>query len=390
MGMKIWQLQKLQKILTTIYTEDFEPTHNNHNTRSNVAPTVATTRPVRQADLSKLLRNEQLNGPSDRDSCHTSDIISFKGPHIYIHDMNEKTKPIMVREYGKVQNREDGAWPQFRSVSQGKCPFVEESIQDKQAYEKKMQEREARAAEIEEKQSVRRTRAAFALETANKMEPPPRALRKQVLGETENGANLMVGRKQGKPLSAVTEEYALTADPAKPSKNFPPSAAPRFHGGEPVASGVQPSNITSAIRSQMISSTAAAPGAKAGTSRNVHELKRKVFERNSGPSLEGLVKSQRGIDAPGIISVESNASVRLAKQKAQEKLTQRKKLGYIEEEQAPSEDEEEEESKRRMDLLKIKTTKAKAGEKRELKPGYCENCREKFDDFEDVSFISCR
>ncbi|KAI5297550.1 hypothetical protein KEM56_004738, partial [Ascosphaera pollenicola] len=54
---------------------------------------------------------------------------------------------------------------------------------------------------------------------------------------------------------------------------------------EPAASGVQPSNITSAIRSQMISSTAAGTGAKAATSKEVHELKRKVLENNISKPL---------------------------------------------------------------------------------------------------------
>src|SRR5262249_11294280 len=58
---------------------------------------------------------------------------------------------------------------------------------------------------------------------------------------------------------------------------------PRFAGGEPVASGVQPSNVTSAIKSQVISSTAAVPGAKAGPSKELNALKRKVLERNNMP-----------------------------------------------------------------------------------------------------------
>jgi len=131
----------------------------------------------------------------------------------------------------------------------------------------------------------------------------------------------------------------------------------------------------------MISSTAAAPGAKAGTSKEVHELKRKVLERsNSGLSVTSIPQPHRMTDIAGTLRKPNPPATREAKRKAQEKLG----LGQINEEGTQS---DEEDSQQRMAVAKA--PRKKVAEKRDPKPGYCENCRDKFDDFEEVSYMSC-
>ena len=384
--MKIWQLEKLQRMMRVMYETEWEsPYQHGHNTRSNVANSVVTAKPGREADLSHLLRNEQLNGASDRDSTlASSELIPFKGPHIYIRDMNEKTKPIMFREYARVQRREEGAWPQFRSVSHGKCPFIEEAIHSRKDIEKEKSREQDRLAQAKaEYKAVPQGRTVASLEST-RMHPPLHVTRKRPLADLKNGINLMAQPVQQLPVDEPCEPPppigSKLAEP--PLRHLPIGIGSRLHGGEPIASGVQPSNITSAIRSQMISSTAAVPGAKAGTSREVYELKRKVLERNSGPSLNSVSSTQRSIDHAGNTRAERGATTaRLAKIKAQEKLG-KQPLAHIEEEFTPS---EEEEIARRVALGTSNAWKVKVGEKKDLKPGYCENCREKFDDFEEVS-----
>ena len=381
MGTKIWQLEKFERIVHVMLEgrEGCLQSQHSHNTRSNVS--TAATKTSRHVELSHLIRNEQLNGPSDRESTLAiSEWIPLKGPHIYIHDMNEKTKPVMVREYSKVQNREDGAWPQFRSVSVGKCPFVEESTHCRRGVEReRAREEEQLAQDKSQNQRAPRTRAATAIESA-KMQPPLHAARKRPLAEIENGGNAMAQPPRLLPVTRDKEPpLAKTQSPTKGMKNFLGGIGPGFVRGEPTASGIQQSNITSAIRSQMVSSTAAAPGAKAGTSRDMHELKRKVLERNSGPSLSGMTTSTKIANAIG--GYESSRTIpppRLAKQKAQEKLGQRK-LENIREDGSPSDDEEKQ--------YKATTMVLKDALKRDPKPGYCENCREKFDDFEEVGLL---
>ncbi|KAI5288930.1 hypothetical protein KEM55_008947 [Ascosphaera atra] len=140
---------------------------------------------------------------------------------------------------------------------------------------------------------------------------------------------------------------------------------------EPAASGVQPSAITSAIRSQMISSTTAGVGAKAATSKEVHGLKRKVLENQS------TFKTQHG---RGTLVEESRKPTSTVEpshhghtaRAASAKRDGAGELDEVEDDMAPP----------KPRAASSATSKRPPQRKRDPKPGYCENCRDKFDDFE--------
>ena len=126
----------------------------------------------------------------------------------------------------------------------------------------------------------------------------------------------------------------------------------------------------------MISSTAAAPGARAGVSKEVNELKRKVLERSNTGSLSvgSIPSSHRMTDIAGTLkNARAPAPQRAAKSRAQEK------LGGIAEETGISDDELAAERVAHAPMKKKKAAR------KDPKPGYCENCRDKYDDFDDVS-----
>ncbi|KAF2744603.1 hypothetical protein M011DRAFT_479643 [Sporormia fimetaria CBS 119925] len=356
LGMKIWTAEKLQRMLNTMYnTNTGEQPPSYPVTRQSVLAEAK----ARQTDLGKLLQNERLNGPLDRDySVPAPDTIPLRGFYIYIHDMDETTRPVMVREYPKVSKKEDGKWPQFRLSGAGKCPFILD-----------MHHMRKQELEVEHAKAARavapRTRAAAALEE------------KRVLAENSNLAR----RGSAASLSTKQEDVKATEQtktvPTKRGNtdSMPPlfgsaqanlRAMPRLAGGEPIASGIQPSNITSAIQSQMISSTAAAPGARAGNSREVNQLKRKVLEKHNAASGVGSL----GLENMRPSSRQEYAQpMRAAKRKAQDA------LGFIKEEEVTVDAEKQ--TRKAAIIRRRKTTE------RELKPGYCENCREKFNDFDE-------
>jgi regulatory subunit for Cdc7p protein kinase len=361
LGMKIWSAEKLQRMLHTMFNTDTGEQPLEYPTRHGAA-TASAKQAGRQADLGKLLQNERLNGPLDRDySVATQDLIQLRGYYIYIHDMDELTRPVMVREYAKAAKKEDGKWPQFRVSGVGKCPFVADPHHTRKLQEQEREEQRARAA----KTVAARTRAATALEE------------KRALGENNN-----LARRASTTEHTTAKEEAKPLEPPKmiPTKrgntdSMPPMfgsaqanvrAVPRLAGGEPVASGIQPSNITSAIRSQMISSTAAAPGARAGNSKEVNQLKRKVLEKNNNPAAME--------DMRAALNQEYAQPPRAAKRKAQDA------LGLIKEEDVIG---DEERQARKAAVIRRRKTAEK-----ELKPGYCENCREKFNDFDEVCIQS--
>lgn len=383
MGMKIWALEKLQRMMMTMFNTDTgEQAPLPRITRSNAS---LIPNKAGQADLSQLLQNEKLNGPADRDwSVATQDMGHFRGYYIFIHDMDEKTRPVMIRDYPKPLTKEEGKWPQFRLTAPGRCPFVEDvSAANRTRIEEQQQQKTAQLKAKQAQSVAPRTRAAAAALEAAKQNPPEEETDRHALTENSNLA--------ARPSTATSQQtdgaISKPLDPPKliPAKRSNPDSMPlfgsaqanlrsmpRFAGGEPIASGVQPSNVTSAIRSQMISSTAAQPN-KATASKQFQQLSRKALEKNSTLSANSMGSSYMN-DIRTAINGERGGLPRAAKRKAQDTLT------HIHEDMTMS---EEEETARKVVAPRKKIVQ------RELKPGYCENCREKFDDFDEVCPASC-
>lgn len=373
MGMKIWALEKLQRMISAI--NDGEIGGHGHSTRSNNTGG-GIPKGKGENDLSQVLRNELVNGPSDRDPfSSTREMIMFKGPFIYIHDMDERTKPVMVRDYPKVARRQDGPWPQFRSAPIGKCPFVEEPPTrrgSRQRTRQQAKEKKPACKPVPQNdagnQHYAEPERAVVKGDAHQGDKKEAAERHE-----EQAATLKLPEKQ---LVPVKQE-----SPKKSSGSFIPPHVPRagpfFMGREPAASGVQPSNVTSAIRSQMISSATAAHGAKAAVSKEVHELKRKVLEKgNGGVPTAAAAPTHRPAEPSAGLRTAQNAGGRPGKVNAQER------PGHANEEDT-TQSEGNGATKRRFDSQKGRNPNEER--RRDPKPGYCENCREKFDDFDDVS-----
>ncbi|KAI0129642.1 Dfp1/Him1, central region-domain-containing protein [Xylariales sp. AK1849] len=347
MGKKIWSLDKLQRMLSMLLEQDL-----------NASAAIAYGAP-KEPNLLQLLHNERVNGPSDRDpTVTTRELHHFKGPYVYVYDFEEKQKPIMVREYSKVQDKNDGDWPQFRTAPQGRCPFIED-------YDHR-----------EVKPKPRQPSAKPAIESKPILQPPEVPPSKPVTGK-RSLSEMESAHTRGS--SVASTEFVVPKpvagkkfDFSRPNAFTSRASSAKLFGGEPVASGIQPSNMTSAIRSQMISSTAATPGAIGVLSKEVHGLQRKVLQRNSSHDLSS--RPTAGSAATSFWEDNSSKrSVTLGR-------TSSRKLGLIDETAAADEDDDVEDTKVRANMEKRVVVKPK---KRDLKPGYCENCQDKFEDFED-------
>ncbi|KAL4978783.1 Dfp1/Him1, central region-domain-containing protein [Aspergillus desertorum] len=361
MGMKIWAVEKLQRMIATINDSDLT-NGTGHSTRSTTAGIQTKSRG--KDDLSQVLRNE-LNGPSDRSHLSVlKDLIPFKGPFIYVHDMDEKTRPVMVREYPKVARRQDGVWPQFRSAPLGKCPFIED-VPSKRDIERQRARQEKEKKEFI-KPAVPQPKHT-ALEPRNEDNLPPKEETSPAEGDEPAPSctrQETPDAPQGLPLSPKKSSESLVQPQLDRKGTF-------YHGREPAASGVQPSNITSAIRSQMVSSTAAAPGAKAGLSKEVHELKRKVLEKSHVGYSTNVAQPYRALDtATAEKTDKTNCS----------KSSRPDKLGNNEEEITQSEATDSTKSRA---IIRRSGEQRRKERRRDPKPGYCENCRDKFDDFDE-------
>ncbi|KAF4976172.1 hypothetical protein FZEAL_7130 [Fusarium zealandicum] len=346
MGKKIWSLDKFQNMLSVLLEAE---TGHSTSYASRSASTRGHYGTAREPNLLQLLHNERLNGPSDRDPTAVHRELSyFKGPHIYIWDMDEKHKPVMVREYPKVANKADGEWPQFRSVGNGRCPFVEDhDVPDKDNRRQREQEK-ARATKREDSVPI--------------LKPPQIPVPKPVTGkrtltEMEDGQNRARAATPTEIFNTAKAVMSKQTEVRQQNAFTSRAGTGRLFAGEPVASGVQPSNITSAIRSQMVSSTSGVNGAKAGTSKEVHGLQRKVLQKAAPTSHD--VSSRRLAEVS--MDVASSRSTTMGRHTSR-----------------PAEVQEEESQK-----AERKTQSQSLKSKRDLKPGYCENCQDKFRDFDE-------
>ena len=385
MGMKVWQLEKFQRMIRTMLEIPEEAQPQVLQASKNKIST-STNKPGREAELSRMLRNERLNGPSDRDpTVALSELVPFKGPYLYVRDMDERTKPILLRDYQKPAKGEIGDWPQFHGVRAGRCAFIPDPSQDDAD--------DSREAEQEK---------AVPKPSQVRSAPMGRASTYQTTGTTASTVDVPKRPALRETKTAENEIRLPRQSPEKiPSRDFcpPPSAflsrkqdgnlksqtnmshlSSRLIDREPAASGVQPSNITSAIRSQMISSTAAAPGAKAGTSKEVHGLQRKVLQKNVAPVLSKSHVRSAALDPAAVARAERAMPSKQSRGQAHNVV--------IHQDENLTQSEEEDvwlaEDVRRSEAIKKKRSSTKSS-KRSGRPGYCENCQDKYDDFDEVS-----
>jgi regulatory subunit for Cdc7p protein kinase len=388
MGKKIWPLDKMQKILDMVLEPDpYKSVLLGQGHRTGTGQATATSKAAERPNLAQLLENERVYGPSDRDPTVTAaELQYFKGPYIYVYDIEEKLKPIMVREYPKVTDRKLGEWPQFRVASQGRCPFVEDGGVQPERVRAPVKAKEQVTKAVEPR-----------VRTLGLSQPPPLkpVTGKRTLAEME--ANRGSPKRQpnpnfarfdalfphkhafgakGEEAKGVEANRRFSSDDSGRENAFMSKShakAPRFVAGEPVASGVQPSKLTSAIRSQMISSTSGILGVKAGTSKEIHGLQRKVLQKNSTPAVSQDMSSRRVPD----MSHDSNTFIRST---SVSRTVAGRKLDRI---------HEDDHAGRQASLRRTESAPAPVAEKqkkRDLKPGYCENCGDKFDDFDEVRF----
>lgn len=338
-SIKIWTYDKLIRFLTNLL---------GHAPRHSASATTT------HSNLSHMLREEKLVGPNDRDpNTKRDDYHYFKGPYLLVWDPTHHYRPFMIKEYARVDDQMSGGWPKFNSTTSGRCPFLEDPPQvvaQRQAY---MEEAYVRKTERDRK------RKAVAILDKNDgsarkvivtaQEDQDQITRRMNEKYDEEDMSLQENHSMHTPLLSRAEDSnsgnirkSVTSDQIKDGratdqwKHGPmstmlgrsaASVSHRFQ--EIVASGVNTSNFTSAVRSVAQSGE---PGGAGGNglnmvlaqvpSREVNNLKKKILDREQQTVT-------RTMSTPPIVKKEKESEV-----------------------------------------------------SKDLKPGFCENCHEKFDSFD--------
>ncbi|ODQ64421.1 hypothetical protein NADFUDRAFT_47608 [Nadsonia fulvescens var. elongata DSM 6958] len=350
LGIKIWTIEKLWRFLSNLLDQPA-----NVLARSNAVTD----------NLSNLLKEEKLHGPTDRDpKAKRDDHVYFKGPYLLIWDYAHYYRPVMVKEYTKVNEPSQGSWPQFRVTSAGRCPFVYDPNPDRRYVESTRKVKCEQVQQITEKTVKHKLQAVDAVvisETAtdDSVADKETALSTQTtnISTTNNYHNNNDNSHSG--VSSVSSTLGRCSAHHNHLHIMNPNGGTRFH--EIVASGVNPSTLVSAIQSYAQSGDyhgGAANGLGAVTaqvpSKEVNNLKKKLLEKQR-PHVINTVS----------MNTPTNNSANSANN---HNPTTGGGQGTVESERR----------RRSATVVKKETMPVK-----ELKPGYCENCKDRFDDFEE-------
>ncbi|GAA5975329.1 hypothetical protein JCM11641_005939 [Rhodosporidiobolus odoratus] len=110
-GLKIWQCEKLQLILTRI----------NSHSPNRVDPSVQ-----RNPSLPTLLRDEQLFGTRERDPFVLRNDMHYFGQNKYyilVEDSTGEHRPVVVKEYDRPRKHDDPQWPVLWGGIEGRTGF---------------------------------------------------------------------------------------------------------------------------------------------------------------------------------------------------------------------------------------------------------------------------
>lgn len=272
------------------------------------------------AKLSQLLRQEKLVGPSDRDpTARRDDYYYFKGPYILVWDPSHYNRPLLHKEWDRAATPYEGDWPQFRATPIGMCPFVV----DPGVGHKKRSHRNT--TDTSHKRRALELRAEKAAVTIVKSQQPPQP-EPLMHKAADEKSQTPPDTETPTPQIAKDENEPPVGVPAQPETSIqrPPAAFRKYC--EITASGMQRYSATSAVKSTVLGETGNGLGAThALASREVNNLQRKVLQPIPIPQLVAPTK------APATMPPSTSSS-------------------------------------------RVKISK---------KPGFCENCYERFENFDD-------
>ncbi|GAA6063080.1 hypothetical protein JCM10212_003138 [Sporobolomyces blumeae] len=315
--LKIWHLDKLQLILSRINSHS----PNKHDLANQ-----------RNPSLPSLLRDEQLFGTRERDPFVPRSDMHYFGPNKYyllVEDSTGEHRPIVIQEYDKPRKTEDPAWPILYGGVEGRSGFYK--------YD---------GAPIVYPQRVRPDAAARPI-------APLPGQKQNVNPNAEGSGKLMAGfsttaaRAVGAP--NLRRAISLQNVPrAGTSKVVEPSAPLERENKHAAPGGIhrRDSYIAASGNSQIITSTT-------GTST------RSGAAMQPGQGKGGAVDKRLAVLANRTVSV-SMARTGAAKDSAGERPTKGMRRSVSVDGGIAKKFELKEEPK---------------------KPGYCENCRIKYDDF---------
>ncbi|KAK9234496.1 Dfp1/Him1, central region-domain-containing protein [Lipomyces kononenkoae] len=355
-NMKIWTHEKFVRFMS--HLQENANTSASNATNTHTATALSRGHVVASDtsnNLCRMLREEKLTGPADSDPrARRDDIHYFKGPYIYVRDASQIYRPIMVREYARVSDPELGDWPQFRATGPGKCPFVLDIQYHQNKGDREMKPRRAgsklkRSATVETEAST--SKGAF-------------KSRKLPEDETESHSQMANFLHVHEDLQEDGDGY-ITEDTRRQATAF----------NEPH------SRKKSALTPVRMTSARANSGGK-----TTAELKaRKQSLSATGRSYHVRMTAALGHElvATGINMSNATSNIRSMTQSGGAANGLARQVSQVQSKEVDNLKRKVFERKRRPLPVPQVAVKKEAVAVREVRPGYCENCKDKYDDYQE-------
>ncbi|KAJ3564328.1 hypothetical protein NP233_g8367 [Leucocoprinus birnbaumii] len=320
-GLKIWDTTKLESVLSRCADES-----------ATVAPaTYDATRPRNQHNLSKLLQSERIHGLSERDPTQKRHDFRYftRGSYfVLVEDIRNEVATIAAHEYPAYKERdgEKTPWPTLYCHPQARGPFV--------PFDEKEKKRWQRLQEAEKKENAERKARCETF------------LRRQLIEKKTDPR--LIARKSGdlrRSVSMISMRNAMNGD-VFIDQDVEGDAADSVNASGYLASGLM-GYMAASGNSVGITSTTGTTSTANYTSRN--------------------------------LQIPSNLTGRMRQEIVMRRVPQEKVVQAVA--MAPP----AQVPQRHSVLKKSKSTNTLKLPKREegSKPGYCESCRAKFEDFQE-------
>jgi regulatory subunit for Cdc7p protein kinase len=330
-NIKIWSFIKLQSVVERLVQDPIPSAIPGNDPLSQ-----------KQRSLSKLLANERQFGSAERDPSqkrHDYHYFSKNSYFVLVEDAEQKLATIVAHEYPIERDRdgtERGSWPVLYCHPHSRGPFIEFDERERRRYEKSLR----MDAEKTRQQEEQRRKAEIMREKELRRQNQLKARREGDLRRSVSMSNLQRRASMGEPgvnISLVDlDGEASEIHSATPSGYLPSTG----HAGYMAASG----NSVGVTSTTGTTSTA------------------------SGPL--------RGMQLPAVLRKGMQQEI-VTSRRSSTMAEPRRRLSLM----GPPPDRPQ------PTLRKSRSTNTMRLPKREegTKPGYCESCRMRFDDFKEVS-----
>lgn len=344
---KVWDFDKVFRFLKNLGISDTTTTTSTNITNSKTALHVNNSITNESGGLSNLLKEERIFGTTDRDpNARRDDLHYLDKQYLYVYDLSQTVRPIAVREWLGDN------YPSIHETLDGKCPFIPDSSEN---LERKKLRRVQKFAAGQAYRDLLKAVSNDVINSAkqglplkasgitgtststDREEEGPEKVEEQTTIEEVEGEAIL---EEVDEVDTISVENTSSSSKTKVKYQFRLPPAPLIRN----SSCVQPLNISNSNSNSKFYDVAASGYNGASNAMQ--------FSMDS--ALNSNAAAQQGNGLGPVVSQVPSKNINNLK----------RRIFYKRQQQKPIDN-------------------SSRNQERELKPGYCENCRVKYDHFDD-------